>query len=631
MSAEVARIVAFATVLALTGSARANGRMPGANDLVVAPADPAHLLLRATFGIAQSFDAGRTWSLVCEEAIGTSGVIADPPVTITGDGTLVLLPPTGGALVSHDRGCSFVSAPPPLAGTRGADLTRDPSDPRRVLVLTSTVMSVDARGFTVVQNTLVETRDDARTFRLLATLPTDFEAETVEVAPSDAQRIYVSGTASDNPLLGVLFTSSDGGVSWSKSTLALPAGSGSLFVSAVHPLEPDQLWVRVPARGDTIGILPARLFMSRDRGQSFVQLAATTRAMFGFALSPDGRELAYGGPADGLYVGPSDGSGSFEKVSQIGVRCLRWTAQGALFACGTEPMDAFSLGSSLDRGRAFMPLYRLVDTCPQLCADTQREAALCQQAWPQLAQRVGASTTACAAPWAKLDASVPLVSDAGPSGMDAAGPSATPDASMAFDAGAAGVEEAMSDGCSCSIATSGPRRHPLALLLALSGVVFALRRRAKWLLLALSLWSCGDAGDDQSEQPVEEGSMYAGCPETTPTFAIDMEAAGTAGRIRARLRAASPAPPARYRNDWRVDFLNAQGEVLTDVTILRARPFMPVHGHDGNVQPTWRAQGSEFALDYLNLNMRGPWEIQLGVRSAALGEDAMVFHVCVAE
>ena len=49
----------LAFVLPLT--AAANGRMPGANDVMFDPNDPQHLVLRATFGVVQSFDGGKTW------------------------------------------------------------------------------------------------------------------------------------------------------------------------------------------------------------------------------------------------------------------------------------------------------------------------------------------------------------------------------------------------------------------------------------------------------------------------------------------------------------------------------------------------------------------------------------------
>jgi hypothetical protein len=474
--------------------ALANGRMPGANDVAFDYGDADHLVARATFGVMQSFDRGASWQWVCEQAIDTSGVIADPPLALTADGTQVLLPPTGGALLSRNLGCSWERAPSPLAGKRGVDLTLDPGDAAHLYVLMSTILEIDAQGFGVYENLLIETRDSGRSWELVATLPTDFEAETVEVAASDAKRIYVSGTASRNPRQGILQRSEDGGAMWVRTMLDLPAGTGSLLISAIDPNDADRLWLRVPARGDTIGLLPARLFLSEDKGASFRMLAGTQRGMFGFALSPDGTQLAYGGPMDGLFVGPSDGSGTFEKVSNLGVRCLRWPAQDALYACGSEPRDAFSLGVSRDRGQTFQGLYRMVETCPAECATGSSFAGVCQEAWETTRPWVEATGAMCAVEWAAPeDAGAGAENDAG------ADDARADDAGGELDAGAeddaqvseedagdvevdtedAGEKRANSDaGCSCGVVASEPDwAGPLLGCLSLLGLGAARRRR----------------------------------------------------------------------------------------------------------------------------------------------------------
>src|SRR6476659_11372790 len=101
---------------ALPAGVRANGRMPGANDLAFNAGNPEQIVARATFGIVQSFDQGGSWQWICEQAIDVSGVVADPPLAVMADGTQVLLPPTGSALVSMDHGCSWQRAAEPVLG-----------------------------------------------------------------------------------------------------------------------------------------------------------------------------------------------------------------------------------------------------------------------------------------------------------------------------------------------------------------------------------------------------------------------------------------------------------------------------------------------------------------------------------
>jgi hypothetical protein len=452
--------------------AQANGRMPGATELTISRSDPSHVLARATFGLVQSFDHGESWQWICEQAVNVSGE-ADPPIALTEDGSLVLLPPAGGTLISHDRGCSWSPAPPPLMGRRAIDLTLDPSDAARVLVATSTVLNIDDQGLVEYENVLVETRDNAATWTVLGTLPSDFRIETLELAPSDDARIYVSGTASESPLIGVIERSEDGGETWTRTTLDLPPSSGSLFISAIDPGDPDRLWVRLPAQGDRFGLFPASLLVSSDKGVSFAMLAATEMGMLGFAVSPDGTQLAYGGPADGLRIGPSDGSGAFTKVSDLRVRCLRWNADG-LYACGSEPNDPFSVGLSTDQGVTFRPVYTMADTCPQSCAQGTSFAMTCETSWTGIGPAIAASGETCSVPWARPQpapdaGSDPGTADSGVQGGTGGGGDDLGDGGLAGrgtdgsaassdDGGRAMQERARTDGgCSC-IAAPGTTR-----------------------------------------------------------------------------------------------------------------------------------------------------------------------------
>lgn len=476
----------FASSL-LPSTAAANGRMPGANDIVFDGGDPAHLVARATFGIMQSFDSGASFQWICERIIDVSGVVSDPPLGVMHDGSLVLLPPTGSALISHDHGCSFAREEAELAGQRGVDLTVDPGDPHRVLLLMSTIDEIDLEGYAIFRNTLSHSTDDAKTFSLLSNLPSDFEAETVEVAKSSPLRIYVSGTSSKNGRLGILERSEDGGKTWTRRTLDLPPGSGSLFISGIAPDDADRLWVRIPARGDTLGILPARLMFSTDGGDTFEQLAATQKAMFGFALSPDGKELAYGGPSDGLFVGPSDGSGPFEKKNELGVRCLRWTEQGGLYACGSEPQDPFSVGVSYDRGVTFMSLYRMRDTCPQACDESSLFNRECREEWALTSPFIRAEPLMCAVEWSTPDTEPVFNTDAGVE-PDAATPSKPDDRDAApseHDASA----PPKADGCGCRLGPEDNAARVLpwfSLLFGLFGFRRSRRRARKMPSMELS-------------------------------------------------------------------------------------------------------------------------------------------------
>jgi MYXO-CTERM domain-containing protein len=388
-----------------TTAARANGRFPGADQLVVDPNEPTHLLVRTTFGFIETRDGGGSWRWICEAAVGQIGT-ADPPIAVTKDGTLVVAVPFEGVAVSHDAGCSWSRAPAPLADQLAVDVTLEPDDPSSLLVLTSTNdPSADPDAGFQFDTRVVETHDDARTWSEVGTpLPRDFIAATIEVAPSDRQRLYVGGVAG-YPSLPVLETSLDRGLTWTRTTLPEAVPMAGAYVSAVDPRDPDRLWVRLHGALDPFGMAPTTLVTSGDRGASWTTVAATTGSMFGFALSPDGTQLAYGTQQDGVFVAPTDGSGAFERASELKDRCLTWSREG-LYACGTEPIDPFSVGRSVDVGRTFVALYHFADTCPQSCADDSSFGRACRASWTDpstgVAAITGATGEACTVPWAKI-------------------------------------------------------------------------------------------------------------------------------------------------------------------------------------------------------------------------------------
>ena len=100
-------VFAFALGAALVASAPAlaKGRFPAANQLVVTPGKPDALVLRTTFGVLFSNDAGKTWDWVCERAVGYGGVW-DPPIAAFANGT-VIAGTIDGLAVSPDHGCAW--------------------------------------------------------------------------------------------------------------------------------------------------------------------------------------------------------------------------------------------------------------------------------------------------------------------------------------------------------------------------------------------------------------------------------------------------------------------------------------------------------------------------------------------
>src|SRR5687768_951087 len=70
----VAAVMAAAFTSFNAVPARANGRYPLADQIVVDPGNPEHVVARATFGLLDSSDGGKTFRWICERAVGYYGV-----------------------------------------------------------------------------------------------------------------------------------------------------------------------------------------------------------------------------------------------------------------------------------------------------------------------------------------------------------------------------------------------------------------------------------------------------------------------------------------------------------------------------------------------------------------------------
>ena len=491
--ASSALLVTAALLVAVP--ARANGRFPAADQLIVDPSNPQHLVVRTTFGFLDSVDGGKEWRWTCEEIVGRIAS-QDPPFTVTGDGTVVVAVPFEGVSVTHDRGCTWSRAPAPLAGQLAVDVTLVPNEPASMVVLTSTNdTDFDAAGPDApseFRNLVVETKDDARSWTLLGTpLARDFIAATIEIAHSDPNRIYASGVFVEpadrdatirTTLRGAIERSEDRGQTWTRAFVPSPPGLSGVYISAVDPANADRLFVRVLLEPDPVtGASPTTLLVSSDKGATWKELAHTDEAMLGFALSPDGSTLAYGTIGQGIFLGPPDGSSPFENVSKIQNRCLTWTPAG-LYACNTDlgrsanPPNDFAVGISHDRGATFDKLYRLYETCPTTCPEDSVFNRTCRMTWemkPGITVATGATGETCTVPWAKT-----ATPDGGAGGSGAGG---GPGGSAGSDAGATPPGSEQGSSCSCRMTArfSDARMAGVLSLVGIAWRTLRLRRRAR--------------------------------------------------------------------------------------------------------------------------------------------------------
>ena len=378
-----ARAARLATAIALAGlvwlaapDARANGRYPLADQIVVDPGNPAHLVARATFGLLDSDDGGQNFRWICEKAVGYFGV-EDPPIAVTANGSAVVAS-SKGISISADGGCTWIRNPG-LDGTWfGVDVTVIPARPHEALALLSSFVD----GAYAVS--IMKTTDDGVTWdRVAGSLGTSFLATTLEVAASNPDRIYVSGKALPDGN-AVMLRSDDGGGTWARFSLEL-SGAYSIFIGAVDPRNPDVVYLRTNA--DDIG----RVLVSNDGAATWKEVWQAPGDVSGFALSSDGAMLAVGGSSVGVSIA-STTDYAFRKTSNVGAYCLTFWGD-KLLVCTKEAIDQFSIGISDDLGEHFAPLLHLGDVLPRACA-VDASAGVCALEWSDIATTIGADAGA---------------------------------------------------------------------------------------------------------------------------------------------------------------------------------------------------------------------------------------------
>lgn len=497
--------ISFA-LLGLAPLASANGRFPRGERLLEAPADPSHLVLAATYGLLLTRDAGKSWHHVCESAFAELGSEADPVAAFVADGSLLTSLYSSLSRSSADA-CDFGTT---LAAGKSEvvpDFTLEAQNADHAIAV---VAAVDNGKVTSYR--LHGSVDGGRLWEPFGVaLPEAVKLVlTVDVAPTDSNRIYLSGLGAGD--VGLLLRSDDRGQSFSVSELPTAAQNGEApYIAAVDPQNADALYVRTdlwsyePETGISWG--RDALLYSSDAGEHFSELLRAPGKLLGFALSPDGSELllGYADPVEGqgrlveasglgLYRGSAE-SGAFQHLFVGSISCLTWTPN-AIYACTSQVEQGFALATideaSLVLGEypSFHPLLDLFEVkgslecaaCSSLAACAEDWRATCLGWGRQDCEAAGGSPALpdCAAVAGAAGATQggQSANDAG-GDQQARGGTGTQGGRGVVTAGAVSSTDREGAGCSCSgpRGQAAPASVALPLLLALSGLRRRMRRQ----------------------------------------------------------------------------------------------------------------------------------------------------------
>lgn len=317
--------------------------------------------MRTTFGILESDDGGKSWRWICEKVLGYDGQW-DPPIAVTKDGRLWVGLDHG--LASTVDGC-LVDTESALDGHTVKDLTTDGTG-EILYAITGKAGSPSAAW----------RRDKTGKWTRLAG-STAFETMnlmTIDVAPSDASRIYVSGQPYET-IRGRLYVSKDGGKTFVGDANDQKA-DGPFFIGMVDKTEPDRLLVRhLHAEGSEV-------LFTTDAGKTWKNVLSIKSSMFGLAKSPTGNAIWAASAVDreGLFRSTDRGA-SFQHIAAKGVLCLLGTSDTQLFACeNTSSLGRPVVGLSVNGGESWSPLSGFDKVLgPLACGDAA--ASLCESTW----------------------------------------------------------------------------------------------------------------------------------------------------------------------------------------------------------------------------------------------------------
>jgi hypothetical protein len=380
----------IALVLALASStASAHGVTPNVVTIDFQRGNGQEIAAGLDFGLALSHDGGVTWEWLCEDALHISGTAFYPDYAYTRAGHLFL--PTFDGLRILRNQCSIEPLSIAIDSMHFASRTAiGPDD--------ALYVSVTSNDGT---NGIARSTDDGLTFPQMASRgqPGDWW-ESLETAPSDAQRLYLSGYRVDPTTLTktyLLFVSTDAGASFQPRSVSsfVISQSSALQIAGVSPLDASVVYARVTIPN---GVLGDDLYRSLDGGQTWTRILSKPDSLNAFVARGNGDIIA-ATPTLGAWLSHDRGDSWIALPSPPHLRCLVENEAGEIWGCTQAfgnmqiPADGYAIEKTTDLATWTPVLKFQTALVPQQCAVGTIQHDVCEtEQWCGIVQFVGITT-----------------------------------------------------------------------------------------------------------------------------------------------------------------------------------------------------------------------------------------------
>lgn len=322
-------VVGVSLVAASAAPALANGRPAGTSTINFKQGDEQKIAAGMTFGMVESEDGGQTWHWMCEAAIRYGGMY-DPDYAYTSTGALFATT-FDGALVRRDE-CNFNPSTFGM-GVFVSTLAQGPDG----AIYFGLAQPANPTTSDPGDSKIYKSTDNGMTFPTSATIgQVNDWWSSIEVAPSNAQRVYVTGYR----LVGqgrtfLLFRSDNGGESYSPMSMTglQTTNNSTIDIVGISKTNPDLIFARVTFLQE--GAISDGIFRSTNGGQSWTKIIEKDSEI-AFAIRANG-DYVVGTKAYGVSVARNPSTTATPTWEDLAgsphANCLVENSAGELWAC----------------------------------------------------------------------------------------------------------------------------------------------------------------------------------------------------------------------------------------------------------------------------------------------------------